>query len=135
MMKFSTKLTVTAMAGIMALSMAACGNASVDNMPKSDTNRPSGRNNTEVYDSNRAYRYTGPADNKGNVRRDMKNAVDNMGRAAGDFGRDLKRDAKDASDDIKKDMNRAMDNGRTRADTKNSMMNHENQNTTLKGIN
>lgn len=139
MMKFGTKLIVTAMAGAMALSLAACGNASVDNMPKSATGRANEKNNTEIYDSNRVYPYRGPADNKGNVRRHMtdgmdnthraagdigrdikrgaKDAVEDTGRAAGEIGRDIKRGAKDTMEDVKKDMNRA------KQDIKDNMMN------------
>lgn len=99
MMKFGTKLIVTAMAGAMALSLAACGNASVDNMPKSATGRANEKNNTEFYDSNRVYPYRGPADNKGNVRRHMTDGMDDTRRAAGDIGRDIKHGVKDAVDD------------------------------------
>ena len=84
-MKFAAKLSATALAGLMALSMTACGAASNNATTPGYNNRGYTNGtayngtayNDAAYNGSGVYRYTGPADNKGNVRRNMNGAANN----------------------------------------------------------
>lgn len=89
-MKFAAKLSATALAGLMALSMTACGAASNNATTPGYNNRgyTSGTYANGNY-ANGTYRYNTGADNKGNVRQNVSDLMNDTGRAANNIGNDL----------------------------------------------
>lgn len=109
MKKNAVKLSAAALAGLMALSMTACGAASTNTTPAgSDT----------MYNKNQAYRYSPMPDNKSNAKQDVTDMMDDTRRAADNIGEDMKRTAKDATGTMKNAYEKALENGTLKSDTR-----------------
>ena len=126
-MKATTKLSAGVLAGLMALSMTACGAASTHTAPKNAAG-------TYTYENGQLYRYSPAADNKGNVRqnvtnnagRDLRNAGKDLGNAA----RDTTRAIGDAAKDTANAAGRVLTgNPNTRTDSASNRNTHPNANT------
>ena len=126
-MKATTQLSAGVLAGLMALSMTACGAASTHTAPKNAAG-------TYTYENGQLYRYSPAADNKGNVRqnvtnnagRDLRNAGKDLGNAA----RDTTRAIGDAAKDTANAAGRVLTgNPNTRTDSAAKRNTHPNANT------
>lgn len=108
-MRINAKISAAALAGLMALSMTACGAAPTNRMPGNDYNRT--YQNGEIYNGNRTYRQTMPSDRTA-AGQDADFLVDNTRRSANQIGNDMKRSARTATNDVKRTFDQALENGR-----------------------
>lgn len=102
------QLSAAALAGLMALSMTACGAASTNTTPAADS----------MYDSSGQYRYSPMPDNKSNAKQDMTNMMDDTRRAMTGIGNDMKRTAEDTTGTMKNAYEKALENGTLKSDTR-----------------
>lgn len=110
-MKKGTKLSAAALAGLMALSMTACGAAS-------DTARTQGYN-ASSYDNGQMYNSSNRTDssnsmqsNGGTLHRNGPNADNNTRRSSGNIGQDIGNGVRDMGDNVKQFFDNAVENGR-----------------------
>lgn len=115
-MKATAKLSAGVLAGLMALSMTACGAASTHTAPRYAAG-------TYTYENGQLYRYSPAADNKGNVRQNVTNNAGtnlrNAGKDLGNAARDTTRAIGDAAKDTAGAAGRVLtgNNPNTRADS------------------
>ena len=119
-MKATTTITAAALAGLMALSMTACGAAPSSTPVPGEHNRYHAAQHGSPTDGTGKYRYTGPADNKSSARRNMGEMLDGAGNAAENIGRGLEDTARDAANSAKRAYDNAVygNTGNNRADTR-----------------
>lgn len=118
-MKSTTTMAAAVLAGLMALSMTACGAAPSSTALPNEHGRYSAAQHGSPTDGTGKYRYTGPADNKSNVRRNMGEMLDQAGNATENIGRGLEDTARDAANSAKRAYDNAVygSTGNNRSDT------------------
>ena len=107
-MKIGTALGAAALAGLMALSMTACGTASTNTTPNARHSYQDG----EIYDGTRTYDAGTLPNASRNARQDMKDALQDNRRTAKNIGDDVKHAGQDAAGTIKRAYEQALENGR-----------------------
>lgn len=107
-MKIGTALGAAALAGLMALSMTACGTASTNTTPNARHSYQDG----EIYDGTRTYDAGTLPNASRNARQDMKDALQDSRRTAKNIGDDVKHAGQDAAGTIKRAYEQALENGR-----------------------
>ena len=107
-MKIGTALGAAALAGLMALSMTACGTASTNTTPNARQSYQDG----EIYDGTRTYDAGTLPNASRNARQDMKDALQDNRRTAKNIGDDVKHAGQDAAGTIKRAYEQALENGR-----------------------
>ena len=107
-MKIGTALGAAALAGLMALSMTACGAASTNTTPNARHSYQDG----EIYDGTRTYDAGTLPNASRNARQDMKDALQDNRRTAKNIGDDVKHAGQDAAGTIKRAYEQALENGR-----------------------
>ena len=107
-MKMGTALGAAALAGLMALSMTACGTASTNTTPNARHSYQDG----EIYDGTRTYDAGTLPNASRNARQDMKDALQDNRRTAKNIGDDVKHAGQDAAGTIKRAYEQALENGR-----------------------
>lgn len=100
-MKRGTRATAVIAAGLMALSMTACGAPATSNR-SAELHR-----GLYAAEGGRLYRYPATGDNKGNVKQDVTDLVDDTRRAADDIGDDMKKAGQDIEHDLKNSTDKA----------------------------
>ena len=118
------KLSAAALAGLMALSMTACGAASTNTAPVADGS---------MYDSTGDYRYSPMPDNKSSAKQDMADMMDDTRRAMTGIGDDMKRTAKDTTGTMKNAYEKALENGTLKSDTRASLPSRKSRTNTGSG--
>lgn len=104
MMPFKPNCAAAILAGLMALTLTACGSA--DNLTADRASKNAGV--TAI--NGRLYRYPATGDNKGNVKQDVTKAAEDTGKRAKDAADDLARDVEDAARDAADSVTRDAEN-------------------------
>lgn len=106
MMTFKPNCTAAILAGLIALSLTACGPA--DNLTADRASKNAGV--TAI--NGRLYRYSPIGDNKGNVKQDVTEAAEDTGRRDRDAADDLARGVEDAARNAANSVTRAAEDGK-----------------------